>query len=685
MTKAEITATEKLLDLIRTDDSTEPEINSFIAEPERDGNILAMERHEHNSPEPIQVSTVSNPEIDEDSGIEFSISEDSQGVKLPVKPSMAAQNKCHFTGSTNPPQSDHKNIFAQMFTKSSGVKVGIDIQPNCIHLVKSQGKTKELLDCHTEKFQLHDTDDTPLFNNNDFKAILAQTLKNFCRNDRRPEIWCSFGTLKVIIHNIDIPKIKESEISNAVFWSTKKSVEFDPQKEIFDFSILKEIVKHGQTRLLTLVTLVSKDDISGLQKTFKDIGFKLTGISYPPAATQNLLSFYNISDPKEVAVHLRLKEFNSFIDLFCNNQMIFSREIKTDTNSFIESCQEVAGKLGLDIDEQTASHLLFRNSDESGTPRADYKEISQKINLTELPVIERLTRQLNRTFEYCANNFNIPKINTLCTSGEYILRSSILLEIQKNLDVTCKILPPLGTNNKCRPAFKQGIQNNLSTAAGLALSIRTKTKNFLYTYADRRKDILIKKNNRNISIATIIAAMLAGGLIFYQLHQVSLKKLKIKNLNAQLEQNYKQAPRSRNSTFITQALEKLNNINLDNQIKISRFQILAALSELNAVIPKHIKLTFLLMTDYNGKNRRKRGGNKSNLDKKLPKKIILVGYVNGSISQQDFTLLNFIKDLSSLNLARDPILIDKKHGNYTNSDIIKFNIELTVNPIKPHK
>ena len=677
MSKAEITATEKLLDLIRTDDSIEPEINPLIAEPEGDGNILVMEQHEHSSPEPIQAAPVSAPEINEDTSIEFSISADSQDVIRPAKPAMAAQNKSHFTGAINPPQSAHKNIFTQIFTRSSGVKVGIDIQPNCIHLVKFQSKTQEFLDCHTEKFQLHDTDDTPLFNKNDFKAILAQTLHNFCGNDRRPEIWCSFGALKVTIHNIDIPKIKESEIANAVFWSTKKSVEFNPQKEIFDFSILKEIVKHDQTRILTLVTLVSQDEISGLQKTFKDIGFKLTGISYPPAATHNLLRFYNVINPKEVAVHLRLKEFNSFIDLFCNNQMIFSREIKTDINSFIESCQEEAGKLGLDIDEQTASNLLFRNSGESETLRADYKEISQKINLTELPVIERLTRQLNRTFEYCANNFDIPKVNTLCTSGEYILRSSILLEIQKNLDLTCKIMPP--------SALKQGIHNNLSTAAGLALSIRTKTKNFLYTYADRKQDILIKKINRNISIATIIAALLTGGLIFYQLHQVSLKKLKVRNLNAQLEQNYQQEPRSRNATFISQALHKLNNINLDNQIKISRFQILAALSELNAVIPEHIKLTSLLMADSKGKNRQKRGSNRKKINKKLPKKIILAGYVNGSTSQQDFILLNFIKDLSSLNLARDPILINKKHGNYKKSDITKFNIELTVIPIKHHK
>ncbi|NOX24626.1 MAG: hypothetical protein GXP59_00610 [Deltaproteobacteria bacterium] len=648
MSKAEITATEKLLDLIRAE-STAP--------PAESGEVEDLDMGPQAAASPKIVPPV------------------------PVIKSAVAEKPPRAAPVLPLPKAARRGLFSRIFKRSAQVNIGIDIQPTAIHLVKFCRKTNEFLDYRTTLFPNSTKRATnTLLSDNDFKATLAGALRKFCRRHRHPEIWCSLGGLRVDFHNITIPIVEEAEIANAVFWSTKKTADFDPQKEIFDFTKLKKIDDHGTARLLTLVTLVPKDDTRALQKLFRNIGFKLTGVSYPPVATQNLLQFYNISSAEDAIVHLRLRRANSFIDIFYRGQMIFSREIKAGAGSFIESCQEYGSNLGLDIDEQTAADLVFGKRGKSGAESGE-PDMQEKINTAELPVLERLTRQLNRTFEYCANNFGIAKINTLCTSGEFILNNTILLAIEKELAISCKILPAFGAMAGGRvPKADAGQRYNLNTAAGLALSVPTVTKNFLYTHADSSRDIFINKINQAISLITITAALLIGGLVFQQYQQIYRKKAEVKQLTRQLAESYNREPRTKNSAFILQALKILNNDNLDNKIEIARFKILAGLSELNSIIPAHLHLTSLLIAKSGGKRDRDYDDRADKMGK--TKKLWLSGYVDGPAAGQDFVVLNFIKKLSRLNLIRNPILTSKKKGRYLDRNITKFKIFLTVNSVR---
>ncbi len=630
MSKTKITATEKLLDLIRSD-SPAPPVESGEAD------IPDIAPQAAASPKIVPPVSAATPE-----------------APLVFPPTKAAR----------------RGLFSVRFRQSVQVKIGIDIQPAAIYLVKFCHKTNKFLDYRIVPFpNSAKLAVNTLLNDNDFKATLAKALRKFCRHHRHPEIWCSLGELRVHFHNVTIPVVAEAEIANAVFWLTKKTADFDPQQEIFDFTRLKKIDDHGTTRLLTLVTLVPKDDILTLQKLFRAIGFKLTGISYPPVAAHNLLQFYNIGSAEDAVVHLRLRRASSFIDIFHHGQMIFSRETKVGAGSFIKSCQEYGSDLGLNIDEQTAASLLFGKRSEPGA-KAGEPDIQPQINTAELPVLERLIRQLNRTFEYCANNFGIAKLNILCTSGEFILNGMILMAIEKELAISCKILPAISTMvKKQAPEAKAGERYNLDTAAGLALSRPTVTKNFLYTHADRRRDILINKINHTISLITIAAALLVGGLIFQQYHQIYLQKAEVAQLTRKLAEGYDREPRSKNSAFVLRALKILNNDNLDNKTEIARFRILAGLSELSSIIPNHLHLTSLLIAKSDGQRGRK-------------KKLWLSGYVSGPAAGQDFVVLAFIKKLSRLNLIRDPILTSKKKGRDFDRDITKFKIFLAVNQVK---
>ncbi len=686
-TPKEITATEKLLDLIRTSSpapitdttgqqtTTEgPQSGLGLEEISFDNEQKESTESSNNPPEkprpasapplPIATNTVNDdgPAPREAGRLEF-----------PPLSSVRTKPPSFFQASTTA-----LSLQLQRLRSSTKTTIAVDIQPGIIHLVKTQtdkhGHT--LLACQSAPYPI-DPDSKPknLFDDPQFKAVLFTALSAMVGDHSHHEIWCSyFFCNPVAVHNISIPKVADKEIANAVFWSAKRELEFDVTTSLFDYSILQELTEGNQVKIQTLVTLVPRPEVQGVEAMFRNAGFPLTGLTFPAAAIQNFLNQDQAVPADKPVVYFTIRKHNSFIDLFYQGKMFFSREIKTGIDSFVESLLDYiyVPSSGVQIDEEKAKAFLFRSKDSVGNSKQAPDEIFSLVNLDELTVIDRLVRQLVRTFEYCNTTFRTPPVCKIFTSGEYTVNDAILKNIENRVDIQCAVMNPLSLevfNRDLEKSVPNG--SGLLVAAGLSLSNKQTTANFLYTYAERFAEATTNRINTIIAIATICLTISCGALFAWQYDQGLRKKTMLNTMQTELDNKYQKEPRSRSNDYTSLAIHKISQFHSDNKEKIKRFQAIAMVHELTRGIAKEINITDLTL-DLTAKL------NESKIKKNEPSNgaVQLKGYIKAPLETQEFILMNFLKTLADLNLFGEPDLKSKENTSLQDENILRFEVSL---------
>lgn len=695
-TPKEITATEQLLDLIRT--SPSPPVNGQNSWQESETNTLSGlsleevaldiddgQRQEEDSPPPAAIMPETLPPSSPVVTNSTNEEDDSTAKTIPLKevPSPSITEAPNQTR----PQSSTPIILStlQRLRPVSKTTIAIDIQPGFIHLVKSQSDKlgHTVLACQSVAYEnQQDSPPQNLFNSPPFKAVLFSALSEMADTTASHNIWCSYAYCNpVTLHNVSIPKVTEKEIANAVFWSAKRELEFDESSTLFDYSILQEFTEEKQNKIQVLVSLVPLNEVKGVEAMFRDAGFPLTGLTFPAAATQNFINQDpNIPSDQPVA-YFTIRKHNSFIDIFYKGKMFFSREIKTGTESFVESLQEQASQRNILIDDENVFDYLFQPRTGHAKSNQVSAEILALLNLDEMAVIDRLARQLMRTFEYCTTTFKIPPACKIFTSGEYTVNEPIRKAIESRANIPCAVLQPF-TNQSISRALG-GINAtgpHLLVAAGLSLSDKQTTTNFLFTHADRLEERTANRINSIIAITTICLTIGCGIFFSWQYKQLLNKRSTAEALRIDLASRYKAEPRSRSNDYTNQSIQQISQFHQDNKAKVDRFKAVIMIGELTKKIPREITLTDLtLKLDPEA--------NKSRIQPNAQGRgtMQLDGYINAPPEEQEFFLMNFLKSLATLDLLGEPDLQSKEETSVNGKSALRFEINLKtiLNSLEP--
>lgn len=686
-TPKEITATEKLLDLIRASSSTadpEPAAPQALADNAYSGLRLEKIDQDPLVPEPIDSPTHRPRQVHVLT---------PQTAPLPSNPKFPSedQNVCKTVGfefpaptleRSEPPSYGQAAVTAinralQGLRPLAKTIIAIDIQPGMIYLVKArtskQGQTLQA--CQSVPYQIDPHVNKPrnLYDDTQFKAVLFSALSSLVDRHGRHEIWCSyFFCNPVAVHNISIPKVGDREVANAVFWSAKRELEFDETALLFDYAILQETTEGALNKIQSLVTLVPRPEVQGVEAMFRNAGFPLTGLTFPAAAIQNFLNRDQSIPVDRPVVYFTIRKHNSFIDLYYQGKMFFSREIKTGIDSFIESLYEQASSQNILIDDESAKEYLFPSKVRTGDSSQGQDGLLAEIHLDQLAVIDRLVRQLTRTFEYCNSTFKTPPVSEIFTSGEYTVSEAILKAIESRVDIKCTVLDPLSLK-----IFHHGLEpppangSGLLVAAGLSLSDKQTTANFLFTYAERLAEAATNRINTVIALATICLTIGCGAFFAWQYNQGLDKKASIHSLRTELDRRYQAEPRSRTGDYANQSIQKISQFHRDNKEKAKRFKAIAMISELTKGAAQEITITDLSL-DLTPKE------TESRLQPAAPKpgSVQLGGYINAPSATQELILMNFLKTLASLNLTGAPDLKSKEKTSVQGQDVLRFEVRL---------
>ncbi len=582
------------------------------------------------------------------------------------------------------------------FSIKKAVTIGVDIGHDNIKLAKirySSSHHPELIDYKDIPFETGIKPD-----HINFVPFLKSSLTPFCGTTKNFEIWANISSARVEMRYLKIPKVPRKQIANAVYWAHRKIAPFDYKATTFDFEVLGETNEHGTLKTEIMSFAVPKHEIEVLRRTFSKAAYQLTGISIVPFAFQNLLRTSWIEAAAKNISSLYIGRDWSRIDIFSKGNLVLSRGIKAGIKTMKESMQ---GKLNgrqyeysdqirniVDIEKMDtpvnqnhiktdeAQQIFFNLIHDTSSSPLENTELDPKeaeIFMLILPALERLVRQIERTFEHYSQNFDNERVEKIYISSEIRPHKRIVDYITDESGLDCETFDPFMTNpdflKKISIPKAAGIKSSYAPAMGMALSNNSITPNFLYTHKEKMKyarSVLIDR----ITVACFVAMMsFCIGYFLFLGHNVDKKYREIANLEHQLEGF---------DTIVNQEiiLKLVDQAKLKNEAygKYSKKYLgIAVLSEISNLTPVNIRL--LSITAALGKKMKNTDG-KGGKTRKDEKFLLFEGIISGEQTSLEASLAGYLISLRSSLLFEQPVIKKKSFGFLNNEAVLQFTAQL---------
>jgi hypothetical protein len=284
-----------------------------------------------------------------------------------------------------------------------------------------------------------------------------------------------------------------------------------------------------------------------------------------------------------------------------------------------------------------------------------------------LPAIERLVRQVERTFEHYALNFNSEGVRKILISGMVTANRMIVEYIGKQLDLPIAAMNPFPADS----AFVQRIRipenvqerEGFVPSIGLALARNSITPNFLYTREDRELTESIRRNNMRILTFCMIVLMVFIGIFSWQENRLDEKRDRIDELNNQL---FAYNPPAEKELLLALYAKTKNKRQTVHRI-VQRYTPAAIITELSDMTPANIRLMSISAV-LSGDQTMPHG----------PRTVSIEGIVFGDPIRFESTLTGYLLNLKNSPVFNRPSVRNQQIEYYQNQQVLRFSANLTI-------
>lgn len=486
------------------------------------------------------------------------------------------------------------------FSLQKSSAIGVDIGDSFIRLVRiaERGRgNRQVLD----RRRLAIPPDTPR-NTAEFAAFLKSALGSAFGSAKQSRLWVMMPSDSVEVRNITIPKVPKRQLGNVVYWTVKKETPFDEKEMILDFEIQGETIDQGTPKLVALVFTAPRQEIEDLRTLFSRIGWPLTGITTASFSVQNLFRTQWIPSFGTGIASLFIGTDFCRIDIFSGGNLIVTRGIKAGLNSLTDALAEGlnAVKAGLvppaPTPEQSLKILQSLDADCQPLAETDVGFGLGKEAIFEMvkPALERMARQLLRTFEHHATTTPDIEIGRIYISSAITLSQPIVEYMGSQLGIATTQLDPLSEEelSACPDVDdRRSVSERIAfgAALGLALSDNGRTPNLIFTYKDKEREASVRRINRAVLAVFIALVLLCSAVFVYQSHTIDGNKESLAALRLKLAETG--PPVDRNQIVKLAAAVKARGAL--SKLYADRYLGMVLISELAAQTPAHIRFTNL--------------------------------------------------------------------------------------------
>jgi Tfp pilus assembly PilM family ATPase len=329
-------------------------------------------------------------------------------------------------------------------------------------------------------------------------------------------------------------------------------------------------------------------------------------------------------------------------------------------------------KMRLKQELETAQNHFFGNI-HAPAPAGDkalaVKE--ERIFQMILPALERLVRQMERTIRHFALNFDNARVEKIYVSSGVQPHPHILDYIGDELGLPIEMINPFtpGTGFETQLTAPESLaeQSAFVPAMGMALSTNAITPNFLYTHKNKSDTAHTRRINRAVFACFLAALCGCAGLAFWQEQQIREKdihKLKLQNQLAAFDVRV-------DRNLILKLVDQIRTQNQSLQGMGSNLLGVALLGEVANTVPPNIRLL-----SVNARlSPAKPTGGKTEPAKKV---LVIDGVVFGERATLEADLAGFLMTLRNSPLFKQPVISKKSVDLMDNRPVMRFTAQMDV-------
>jgi Tfp pilus assembly PilM family ATPase len=562
--------------------------------------------------------------------------------------------------------------------------IGIDIGHDSLHLVRvirATGGKWEIINRRRFTLPPKTSRDTP-----EFSSFLKSSLASFCGSEKQSDLWVNTSAGKVDVRHIRIPKVPRKQIANVVYWTVKKETPFDEKEMLLDFETQGEVIEQGIPKLAVMVYTAPRRDVEELKALFSRIGRPLTGISIVPFAIQNLFRTAWIPSGEGTVANLFIGNDFSRIDIYSTDKLVMTRGIKAGINSMVEALVDHLNEQKRDAAapaltiEQGRKIIRSLGPDSPPLEASDAGFRVRKEDILEMiqPALERLTRQVERTFEHYAATMPGERIVRIYVSGAMNVYQPIVDHVGSQLGIASTMLDPLSgqdsaTRRDGEDALSISERIAFGPALGLALSDKHLTPNLMFTYQDKAREASVIRINRVVFAAFMVAVFVCAGVFIFQNYAIANKKETIAAIEKQMAHVGPPIDRNR----LLQMAARIAQRRQLSKGYADRYLGMVLISELAALTPANIRFIDLKINFGPAQT-----GDASKQAKDAPKarveEVTVEGLILGERTLFETSLASYTMALEASPLFRQVSIQTNTVGPYIKDEALHFILNLKV-------
>jgi len=288
------------------------------------------------------------------------------------------------------------------------------------------------------------------------------------------------------------------------------------------------------------------------------------------------------------------------------------------------------------------------------------------------PALERLTRQIDRTLDYYTTSAGYEKVEKVFISS---VRNNfyrlILHHVNEQLGIKSEAFDPYEAKNFSSSVPLSLMERvSLVPAIGLSLSDRKYTPNAIFTYVDKKKEIIKKRINRGIFASFAAALCICSVILVLQaieIRQVSIEEGKLK----------------KELSLVGPLLSKEKVLVLADDLKsryrtkmqyVRKYEAMAVMTELSFLTPQDIRLTEVRISLASEMQDQKRDAP----SKDRANGIWIEGVILGDSSTLDTILAEYVMKLENSPIIQTVSIQKSNTVNFKKKEVLQFSVSAKI-------
>ncbi|MGP0566934.1 MULTISPECIES: type IV pilus assembly protein PilM [unclassified Nitrospina] len=282
--------------------------------------------------------------------------------------------------------------------------------------------------------------------------MVGELIRLLCtrNNIKSNRVFLTIGSYNVLIRKLQIPKMPENEVVEAIKWDARESMMFSPEEAVLDYHVLGETTQEGLPFDEVLAVIAPREEMERLASIAHHAGLRVEGIMPHPIALEEYDNVWVEDTHKEgyTTCFVDMGAQRTRVYFVTGVEILFSREIPNGginvTQALVGEYVTESGRV-VSVDEKRAEEIKHRyglpleGSDEETHDRIPASEIRGRV----LPVIERQVEEIERSIESFMNSYIMTTVERVVFTGGGAGLKGLLDHVHERLDLTVTAYNPL--------------------------------------------------------------------------------------------------------------------------------------------------------------------------------------------------------------------------------------------------